>query len=442
MKTNELHSSISELVRQYPLSTSFWVAYSGGIDSQVLLHSLYTLLPTARLKAIHINHGWSNESVQWAEKCQQNCIQLGIHCEIININAQSGPGESPEAYARQARYAVMEKLLPKEDCLLTAHHRDDQAETLLLQLLRGAGLRGLAGMPISIPFGQGYLVRPFLRFSRAEIYQYAQKRGLNWIEDASNRNLRFNRNFVRHELLPLIHQRWLGATKSLARTAEHMAEAQRVLDELAYEDWLNVRDSTSDKLIVSRLLQLTPARQRNCLRFWLKRLHCSLPSQKQLQQLEFLLQSKPDATPKLNWRGVHVRRYRDFLYACALQKEINLPFDFPVFWDFTHNLSLPSVGILTAERKEGQGIHCKKLIENQVMIDFRRGGERFHLQGRCGSHPLKKLLQEWGVPPWQRKKIPLVYFQEELIAVVGYGINPDFVASANELGYVIRLQAE
>jgi tRNA(Ile)-lysidine synthase len=437
--TSKLARCLAGLIQQYPNSTSFWVAYSGGLDSQVLLHALSTLLPTTRLKAIHVNHGLHHNAAHWADICQQNCVKLGIHCEVISVNAKPKRGESPEACARQVRYLAMTKQLSVGDCLVTAHHRDDQAETLLLQLFRGAGLPGLASMPTSVTFGKAYLARPLLPFSRLELQQYAQIKQLNWIEDSSNTDMRFRRNFIRHQLLPALRQHWPSASKTLARVAEHTAEAQKLLEELAYKDWLKVRDLAANKLSVSRLLHLTPARRRNCLRGWLNRLQVSLPSQMQLQQIERLLQSKIDAMPQVNWADIQIRRYRDFLY--VLKKETNSPsVDLPIFWDLTQELFLPTVGILTVERKQGQGIDCKKLATKQVIIDFRRGGERFHVQGRLGSHPLKKLFQEWDIPPWQRKKIPLLYCQEELIAVLGYGIHPNFIASSNEWGYVIHLK--
>lgn len=425
------------LLEQYPRSI-FWVAYSGGLDSQVLLHALSQVVPTNRLRAIHIYHGWHNDAAQWADRCQQICVQLGISSEVIVVDAQPKHGESLEAYARQARYAAMTERLGKEDCLLTAHHRDDQAETVLLQSLRGAGLRGLASMSEAIPFANGFLVRPLLSFTRKELQVYAEDQQLTWIEDSSNTNLRFNRNFIRHQVLPLIQQRWPEASKTLARVAENAAEAHQLLEALAYEDWLKVRDSQSSNILISPLLNLMPARRRNCLRYWLKQLHFPLPSQMQLQQIEFLLESKVDANPQVNWGGVQVRRYRDFLYPLRL-KENKLP-PLPIFWDLQQPiLPLPSLGFLMAERTQGQGIACESIKTASVNINFRQGGERFHLQGRLGSHPLKKLFQEWGVPPWQRKKIPLIYYKDELVAVAGYGVNPSYLAKPDEQGYVIRL---
>lgn len=427
------------LLAQYPATTRFWVAYSGGLDSQVLLYALSNVLPTARLRAVHINHGWHDNAMQWAKTCSQTCVQLGISCEVITVDAQPKKGESPEACARQARYMAMAKLIQESDCLLTAHHRDDQAETLLLQLLRGAGLRGLASMPLAMPFGKGILARPLLGFTRLELQTYAKDRQLTWIDDSSNTDLRFNRNFVRHQVLPILQQRWPQFNKTLARVAENTAEAQQLLDDLAHEDWLKTRDPLSNNLIVSHLLHLTSARRRNCLRYWLSQLCFPLPSQAQLQQIELLLKSKREANPQVSWGDVKVRRYRDFLYA-FLFKEENKLYNLFISWDLSHALTLPAGNLLTVDRAVGQGIACDKVMEKPITIGFRQGGERFHLQGRLGSHPLKKLFQEWGIPPWQRQNIPLVYYEQELIAIAGYGVNPNFLASENEWGYVISLK--
>lgn len=432
------HEKLRFLLEKYSESVNFCLAYSGGLDSQVLLHALRQLLPPTRLRAIHINHSWHVDAVKWAEHCQHTCEKLGIYCEVITVDARPKAGESPEAYARQARYKAIAKRVPAGDYLLTAHHRDDQAETLLLQLLRGSGLRGLASMPFCQPFSKAYLLRPLLKFSRAALYEYAKAKQLIWIEDSSNMDLRFNRNFIRHRALALIQQRWPQANKTLARAAENISEAHCLLEEIAYEDWRTVQGPVFNTLTISCLLGLSVARRRNVLRYWLSRLNFPIPSQKQLQQIEGLLVSKPDASPQVNWGGVQLRRYRNVLYALTLENEQAL-LKFAVPWVLNQALLLPKRGLLTASKTLGQGLACSLMEEKQVHVNFRQGGERFYSSERLGSHPLKKLFQEWGVPPWQRNKIPLIFYQQELIAVTGYGVHADFAAKQNELGFVIKL---
>ncbi|MFM2322994.1 MAG: tRNA(Ile)-lysidine synthase [Pseudomonadota bacterium] len=433
------HEKLRFLLEKYADSANFWLAYSGGLDSQVLLHALSQLLPLTRLRAIHINHRWHVDALKWAQLCQHSCDRLGIDCEVITVDARAKAGQSPEAYARRLRYKAIAERIPAGDYLLTAHHRDDQAETLLLQLLRGSGLRGLASMPFCQAFAEkAYLMRPLLKFSRAELYAYAKAQQLIWIEDSSNTDLRFNRNFIRHQALMLIQQRWPQANKTLARTAENISEAHGLLEEIAHDDWHRVQGPNFNTLIISALLDLSVARRRNVLRHWLSRLNFPIPSQKQLLQIEALLVSKVDASPQVNWAGVQLRRYRDSLYALNLEDEQVLPHSV-VSWRLNQALLLPKLGLLTASKTLGQGLTCSLMEQRQVEVDFRHGGERFHSSDRSGSHPLKKLFQEWGVPPWQRNKIPLIFYRQELIAVAGYAVHADFAAKQHELGLVIKL---
>ncbi|MFZ0219040.1 MAG: tRNA lysidine(34) synthetase TilS [Candidatus Aquirickettsiella sp.] len=432
------HEKLEFLLKKYTASAGYWVAYSGGLDSQVLLYALNRILPRKRLRVIHVNHGWHVDSMKWANICRHTCEKLGVYCEIIPIDAHPKSGESPEAYAREARYSAMAKRIPSGDFLLTAHHRNDQAETLLLQLLRGSGLKGLVSMPFCQTFGKGYLIRPLLDFMRTELYEYAQEHQLTWIEDESNMDLRFNRNFIRHQVLPFIRQRWPQADKTIARAAANLAEAHSLLEELAYQDKSMVQGSASNILIISSLMKLSAKRRRNVLRYWLKQLHFSLPSQKQLQQIDILLISRMDASPRVNWGNIQLRRYRDCLYALTLVEKEKI-FKECATWKLGQTLILPTFDQLTAKQVLGAGLNSSLLKERQVDVAFRQGGERFYASNRQGSHPLKKLFQEWNVPPWQRNKVPLIYYQKELIAVIGYGIDPRFAAKQNELGFVIEL---
>lgn len=427
------------LLETFPKDARFWVAYSGGLDSQVLLYALSQLFPKNRLRALHINHGWHADSYAWANLCKKTCERLGIYCEVIVVDAKPKAGESAEACARKARYAAIAQRIPRGDYLLTAHHLDDQTETLLLQLLRGAGIRGLASMPVCQSFAQANLLRPLLNFTRSELYSYAQKQKLVWIEDSSNRDIRFNRNFIRHKVLPIIHQRWPKFNKTLARSAGHIAEAHHLLEELAYEDWQKINNGIPNILSISNLLRLSVGRRRNVLRYWFSRLNFPMPSQGQLRQVEYLLGSKIDAVPQVCWGDVQLRRYRDDLYALRLADDPPLLIPATPWVLNREVLDLPKLGILTAERVLGQGLACSTIKEASVKVDFRQGGERFYSNNRLSSHPLKKLFQEWGVPPWQRNKTPLIYYQNELVAIVGYAIHPRFIASQHELGYVIKL---
>ena len=426
------------LLKQYPSSVCFWVAYSGGLDSQVLLHALSCILPKHRLRALHVNHGWHVDSTKWANICRNFCEKLDIFCDVISIDANPKSGESLEACARVARYHAMAQRIPSGDFLLTAHHRNDQAETLLLQLLRGSGLKGLASMPFCQEFSKAHLLRPLLDFTRTELHRYAIENLLTWIEDDSNKDLRFNRNYIRHQVLPLIEQRWPQADKTIARAAANLAEADFLLDEIADQDLSILKGPAPNILIISSLQKLSTNRRNNVLRYWLKQLGYSLPSQKQLQQIDILLKSRVDASPRVNWGNIQLRRYRDYIYALNLVTEKNFNAGL-TSWKLGQTIILPTLDQLTTKQVLGAGLNYFLLKERQVDVAFRQGGERFYASNRQGSHPLKKLFQEWGVPPWQRNKIPLIFYQKELIAVAGYDIDPRFAAKQHEQGLVIEV---
>lgn len=431
-------SSFLLLLANLPNTKRFWLAYSGGVDSHVLLHALANLPEKLPLSAVYVNHGWHPQASLWGEHCVKTCDELGINCKIIAVDAKPQAGQSPEAVARAARYAALAELMAPGDCLLTAHHQDDQAETLLLQLFRGAGIKGLAAMPTLTSFAQGYHLRPLLPVSRAELLAYAQHHQLVWIEDESNANLRFDRNFIRQQLLPTIQQRWPAVASTLARTASHCAEAAELLDIIAIEDLENITGSHSNTLSITKLLSLNVAQRHNVIRYWLRKLHFPIPNEKQLRHIEQdILTSRIDAYPKVKFAKIEIRRYQDNLYALPIFAKKILPQN--MVWDLSQPLEIPSVGILTARPVSGTGIRQSAIPDNQVNIRFRQGGERLHPVGRQGSHPLKKLMQEWHVSPWERDRIPLIFSNDQLIAVTGYCVDEKFSAPADEAGWQIFL---
>ena len=270
-----------------PPAQRYWVAYSGGCDSTVLLHALAALrdqLPV-ELHALHVNHNLHEAAPTWAAHCRAVCETLAIPLTEVNVDARAAKGESPEAAARAARYCIFTDVLKAGDGLLLAHHRDDQAETLLLQLLRGSGPRGLAAMPAHRPQGAGWLGRPLLSFSRQELCRYAEAEKLQWIDDPSNFDTDFDRNFLRQRVLPLLQERWPAAATTLGRAAEHQAEAAELLHQLAEEDWQLTAGPQADTLQIDSLLRLTPDRQRNVLRYWINSVNTlPLPDRQRLRR--------------------------------------------------------------------------------------------------------------------------------------------------------------
>ena len=399
---------------QQQSATAYLIGFSGGLDSHVLLHACAGLrehYPHLAFRALHIDHGLQAVAAAWVEHCRAVCARLAIPFAVAHLQLQIPAGESLEAVARTARYAAFSQHLQAGEMLLTAHHQNDQAETLLLHLLRGSGVNGLAAMPEVRPLARGYLGRPLLACSRAELATYAKQHGLNVIDDPSNQDSRFDRNFLRNEVMPLLEQRWPAASKTLARAARLQGESRQVLTALLREKLPHLHGSKPDTLAVSKLLAEDVAMQKALLREWLTLRGFRLPEEKKLLQvLRDVLLARPDATPCVRWEGCEMRRYRDEVYAMP-PLSVHDPKQVLV-WETRQPLVIASLGrTLVAEAG----------YPASVIVRFRQGGESVYLPQRGGHHSLKHLLQEWGVPPWERERLPLVYVGERLI-----GLHPSF----------------
>jgi tRNA(Ile)-lysidine synthase len=405
----------------------YWVAYSGGLDSQVLLHALSVSregLP-AGLGAVHVDHGLHPDSQHWAARCQSRCLAWEVPFHALRVDAEPAPGESPEAAARRARYAALSDWLAPGACLLTAHHQDDQAETLLLQLLRGSGPRGLAAMPARAPLGRGWLVRPLLGFTREELRRYAGAHGLDWIDDPSNADPAYERNFLRTEVMPPLSRRWPGLPRVLARAARHQSEAAHLLDALGRIDLQQLAEGRT--LSLPALLELDAERQRNVLRFWLRELRLPVPSAAVMERvLDDVLGAGTDARPRVHWHGAELRRYRQRLFASP-----PLPaHDVTQTWTWRPQQPLrlaTAGGVLSAVAVQGAGV-AAALGTRTLQIGFRCGGEVIRRPGHRHHQTLKKLFQARGIPPWERDRVPLVYHGNDLIAVAGLWVCAGFEA--------------
>lgn len=433
-------TSIAKIIKQLHDTDNYWIAYSGGMDSHVLLHLVAQSLPRQHLTAVHINHGLSPHSHVWQQHCAEVCQQLNIQFQVLSVNAHPVPGQSPEAAARDARYDALLTLIDQNAALLTAHQQDDQAETLLLQMLRGGGTAGLAAMPAKKPFGNGYLIRPLLQFTRAELLSYAQQHDLTWIEDESNKDSRFDRNYLRLELFPILNKRWPHVKSILSKLAQQFADDEVILNTLAQIDLNQCQGHAQNSLSIDRLLELAEIRQRNSLRYWLRNLLGIFPSRTIVEAIQAnIFHAKEDAQPLVEWQDRLIRRYENHLYI----DQIPLPLDDEqiIGWqDLQQHLLLPAkLGHLVATWQDNPTQSVLLLPKNaELKIQFRQGGERLHVVGRQGSHPLKKLFQEWHIPPWLRDRMPLIYFEDTLIAVPGYGIAQEFAAQIGSAGYLIH----
>jgi tRNA(Ile)-lysidine synthase len=432
---------LSLLLAAHPDIRRLIVGYSGGLDSHVLLHLLAThreSWPERTLEAVYVDHGLQAASTAWGTHCAQVCHDLGVSFRMLKIDARPASGESPEAAARRARYAALAAELRPDAALLTAHHCDDQAETLLLQLLRGAGPHGLAAMPTATRLGRGWLLRPFLAIGRADLLAYAQVNQLRWIEDASNADLGFDRNYLRHRILPLLRERWPAVSRNLARSARLCAETAAWLDVEADADLARLASHRAEGLHIPALRELSEPRQRNLLRYWLRQLRLPIPDSRQLSHiLHDIPSAGRDRQPCVRWPGGEARRYRDTLYAMPPLPPHDARQTF--IWRSTTEgwppLDLPGVGRLRLRETRGAGLRAEALADDLLRVGFRQGGEHFHPAGRSHGQELKKLLQEVGIPPWERDRLPLLYRDQALLAVVGLGVSADHAAATGEPGF-------
>jgi len=427
-------------IKQYTTYKRYIVAYSGGLDSSVLLHLCVQIKDELKalgisLEAIYVDHRLQQDSAAWAEFCQTCCQLYQIPFQSLSINAQPQKRQSPEAAAREARYQALKDCLRADDCLLTAHHRSDQAETLLLQMLRGSGPKGLAAMPVLKSFYQAKQLRPLLDVSQAEIKAYAEQHQLQWIEDKSNSNLRYKRNFLRHKIMPALKEQWPSMEKTLHRVSHLQAESIEILEDIARQDiaccqYQAEKDGPIDYLneryllSLSRLQELSSARINNSIQYWLRSLDVSVLNSVLLQRLqdEFIF-AHADTQPLLQFqKRFSFRRFSNFLVLCIEQSfDSNATYVWHIepHKTIAQKLQTNAGTIYLQHAPEhtslGSAVNPAKLGA-RIEIRFRQGGERFQLTNQS-HHSLKKWFQENRIPPWMRGRVPLFYSDGQLFQV-------------------------
>lgn len=435
--------SSKTLLAQLPLlakNQRIVVAYSGGLDSHVLLHCLTRLRDSVsepfQLEALHIHHGISQLADDWVAHCQSVCEQLNVPIGVRYVTADQQQA-SLENQLREARYHAFEEVLGAGDLLVLAHHADDQVETLILRMLRGTGPQGLAGMPAQRSLGEGVLIRPLLEFSRAELETYAQQHELRWVEDDSNINTRFDRNFLRHEVVPKLAQRWPHYRSNFNRNARVAKDAQHSLDYFLGRELAPQMLKHCDGLACDWLLSYEPALQINLLRRWLNQRGLPLPGYKHLEKvLSEVVGVRIDAQPLINWPGAEVRRFQNIIYANPPLPEHDA--SLLLNWNIDEPLSLAGAGRLTAATKKGMGLIVP--AGSKVTVRFRQGRERCKLAGRVHSRLLKKQLNDLQLEPWLRDRLPLIYIDDELVALADVAICEGFQAAEAQQGYILRWQ--
>jgi tRNA(Ile)-lysidine synthase len=405
------------------------LAYSGGLDSCALLCALCALSARGRfvLRAVHVNHQLHPDAAQWAHLARSNARRLRVPCEIVKVRIHPRRGESLEAAARTARYQALAARLKPDELLLTAHHQEDQLETVLLALMRGSGVRGLSAMSPDTPFAHTRLLRPLLPVTRAQLERYLRRRRFVWSEDPSNADERFDRNYLRRVVLPLLRARWPAVAATVSRSASHLAEARTLLEQMARQGLAGARDGAA--LRASALRRLPLAQRRNALRLWIAEQGLPMPDLTRMREITGpMLSARQDAMPRVRWQGAELRRHADRVFAFAVDEAQphETALEVPQ-WDWRAQpwLSLGSAGALGIERDRRGDVQLSAL-PGVLSVRYRRGGER--LRGAQGAMPLKDLLQTRGLAPWQRSRVPLLMHDEHIVAVADLWLAPQYCA--------------
>lgn len=450
--------TLTAFLNHYP-DAPIVIAYSGGVDSQVLLHAVAQLKQNKALKqevmAIHVNHGLSQLAGQWQQFAQQQCQLFDIDFCTINVNVIDKPRTSLEAQARDARYQALIDLSPNNAVILTGHHQDDQVETFFLALKRGSGLKGLSAMASESNLSKSTqkLLRPFLQISRENIVHYAQTYQLAWLEDESNADTRFDRNFLRKEIIPQLKARWPNFNDTVMRSTQHCQEAQSILDELAEQD-LSQCLVDQNVLSIAPLLSLSQARFNQVIRYLIKQHQALMPSQQQLQQLYLqLTEAGKDKNPEVKLGDVWLRRFKENLYLTEnYQPVTNWRYDFDLaLIDDGFAIVMPdSLGRVFVnsgekpinEKQETAFVLSLPESLHSIAIVFEHDNPKCLPDYRQQSRPLKKVLQELAIPPWQRKRLPLLFINNELAAVFGYFVCQPFSENKHQQKIMVHWQKE
>jgi tRNA(Ile)-lysidine synthase len=410
------------------------VAFSGGLDSTVMLHQLVTLRDTVQpelnIRAMHIHHGLSPRADSWVEHCRALCAAWRVPFDVAHVQLPAG-GQGIEGEARAARYQALSDSLLAGEVLLTAQHLDDQCETFLLALKRGSGPAGLASMPAILPFGDTSLLRPLLTTSRSQLEEWAHAYRLSWIEDESNQDDKYDRNFLRLRVVPLLQQRWPHFSRSVARSAELCGEQEQLLDELLAEQ-LDTLMSEQGALRLEPMLTMSEARRFALVRRWLAFHRAAMPSRASLLRLwQEVALSREDANPRLRLGEHEIRRFQGELYWVPL---LNVDRDKSYLWPAPYRpLHLPGLGMVSLSGK-GMAV-CAPADGEIVSLRFKASG-LLHIVGRDKGRTLKKIWQELRIPPWERDTTPLLFYGEQLIAAPGIFVTREGQATEHSCWHI------
>ena len=435
-KIQNIEEILNHQIQVYKIN-KICVALSGGVDSTVLLYALNQVLDKdVSIRAIHINHNLDKSSQSWADFCKKICDQMQIQINIYSVKVNTTEGFGIEAAGRKARYQKLQKSIQEGEWLMTAHHQDDQLETILLRMARGTGVEGLQGIQKKFNFGRGSILRPLLDVSKSEILGYAREKKLNWVEDTSNQETYFDRNFLRMKVIPTLKERWPSFSTSVSRLSDISAQTSTLLKELAEQDLefnYPVKNLNTDIFKNKSIGRIT-----NIIRFLILKNEMSVPSMKVLNSGVNTLLNPKSINPSMVWGSYCIKRYLDKLYFLKLSELQPNQSNQLIKWSIDEPLILDESGsMLLATMTRGQGLSLKKCDKN-LDIQFRKGGESIRPVGHKITKKLKKLFQEDHVLPWVRDKIPLLYKKDELIGVGDLWFNHNYIASSGEDGFLVN----
>ena len=432
---SEIINSFNNSLKESKSKKNISIALSGGIDSMVLLHALDQLKYKLQIKlnAIHIHHNLSKNADDWHTFCTKECKKLGVTVKSEKINIKQDLSMGIEAAARKSRYQVLEAY--RKDILALGHHQNDQAETLLLQLFRGSGLNGLAAMPT---FDKERLIwRPLLKVNKEIIEGYAKENNVIFIEDESNNNLQFDRNFLRQEILPLIKSRYPDIINIISRSSENIAEGLNLHKAIAKEDANLYFSKNQERLSLSMIKNLPKERVINLIRWWLDVNKQMMPSKKTINELYNQIKVvKKDSQINVHISSeTSVRAYSDFLWLVKITKDKD---SYDLIWKGEDIFELPGSSKLLFKPCLGKGISLEKVGSSILRIQNRKGGERFKPKRNQPTRTLKYLLQKMNMPPWERALLPIIYSEDMLVAVPNYGVHHEFIADKDKIGLTIE----
>lgn len=412
-----------QLKQHFPTRHEFLIGLSGGVDSIVLLH-LFTQIKNIKLRAVHIHHGLSPNADAWAAFCQTVCRQWQVPLVIKKVQVQGKQGL--EANARQARYQAVGEIITPAEIFTTAHHLDDQAETFFLSLKRGSGVKGLSAMQAVGAWQHFALFRPLVETPKADLVAYATEQHLHWMEDESNMNTDFDRNFLRQKVLPLLNERWSHFNQMVSRASRHCQEQQQLLEELLRPEFEQYFDREKGTLNIAAFPQFSILKQRQLIRLWLAECGQPMPSRDQLTDiLGQMIAAEEDKQPQIKLGEKQIRRYQQRLFIVDILPKIEpMEYSLPpvieklILADHRLEISRYEDELVCNFSHQSHRLQLPAALSHETLTLRFCPPSKVAVYGKTQREQMKKIYQQHKIPPWQRPKTPTIFWQEQFIGVI------------------------